>query len=55
MGATPRPHYHTPLPPSPSPPPCYLGLTGVSQLMRPQALGPVVRAITMLYFHLCPG
>ena len=27
--------------------------TGVSQLMRPQALGPVVRATAMLYFHLC--
>ncbi|XP_054548614.1 uncharacterized protein LOC119246446 isoform X2 [Talpa occidentalis] len=27
---------------------------GVSQLMRPQALGPVIRATAMLYFHLCP-
>lgn len=29
--------------------------TGVSQLMRPQALGPVVRATAMLYFHLRAG
>ncbi|XP_062954964.1 uncharacterized protein LOC134379757 [Cynocephalus volans] len=28
---------------------------GVSQLMRPQVLSPVVRAMAMLYFHLCPG
>ncbi|KAM9699012.1 uncharacterized protein ACBT57_024775 [Dama dama] len=28
---------------------------GVSQLMKPQALGPVVRATAMFYFHLCPS
>ncbi|XP_031311174.2 transmembrane protein 53-A isoform X2 [Camelus dromedarius] len=28
---------------------------GVSQLIRPQALGPVVKATAMLYFHMCPG
>ena len=29
--------------------------TGVSQLMKPQALGTVVRATAMFYFHLCPS
>ncbi|XP_054985208.1 uncharacterized protein LOC129402485 [Sorex araneus] len=28
---------------------------GVSQLIRPQALGPVIKATATLYFHLCPG
>lgn len=28
---------------------------GVSQLIRPQALGPVIKATALLYFHLCPG
>ncbi|KAF4020282.1 hypothetical protein G4228_011867, partial [Cervus hanglu yarkandensis] len=28
---------------------------GVSQLMKLQALGPVVRATAMFYFHLCPS
>ncbi|XP_016045126.2 transmembrane protein 53-B-like [Erinaceus europaeus] len=28
---------------------------GVSQLMNPQALGPLVKATALLYFRLCPG
>ena len=35
--------------------PLLLESTGVSQLMKPQALGPVVRATAMLYFRLCPS
>ena len=35
--------------------PLLLEPTGVSQLMKLQALGPVVRATAMFYFHLCPS
>lgn len=28
---------------------------GVSQLIRPQALGPIIKTTASLYFHLCPG